>query len=225
MLTEPSIKSGNGLRMKNLCKKLFIFVFFTLAFSSVSELKAQSQSQRSPAQSVEAAVNRSLETRTRSIELERIKNEAERDIAAERPTAKKFPEIKEDFEKLQTVNFNSLQTTVLKANPDYKIINKAATEIKKRANRLRKSLFPEDLTAPAKSANNTAENAAHVDLSKADLKQLSILLDNSIYRFVSSNLFQNTNVVNLDDSIKAQNELKEIIKICTLIEDKSKNSF
>ncbi|MGI9036457.1 MAG: hypothetical protein ACR2GD_10525 [Pyrinomonadaceae bacterium] len=152
-----------------------------------------------------------------------MKNEADRDLASREPTAKRFPEIKEDFERIQTVNANLLQSNALKDAPDYKTINKAAADIKKRAARLKKNLFPQNSNETVKGSNKNSEKSALVDLSKFALKPLTIALDNEIYRFVSNNIFQNINVVNLDDSLKAQNELAVIIKICTAIEDKTKN--
>lgn len=208
--------------MRNLSKREVAFLF-VLMFISISGVKAQ-QMPRTVSESVEAGVNRSFDIKMRSNELERMKTQADRDIASERePNGKSFPAIKEDFERIQEVNLNSLQRGALKETPDYKTINKAAGEIKKRAFRLKKSLFPKDLISSVQVPNANSQPAAQVDLSKFELKPLSVALDNAIYRFVSSNLFQNTKVVNLDDSIKAQIELNKIIEICFLIESKSKN--
>ena len=205
--------------MKSLLKKE-IFIFLTLISLSILEIRAQTA--RPISQSVDAAVSRSLETKARSNELERVKNEADREILSKRESAKRFPEIKEDFERIQTINFHSLQNNVLKENLDYKEIGKAAAEIKKLAKRLNKNLFPEDLTQSVKPADDKTEKSARLDLSKAALKTLFVALDNEIYRFVSNNLFQNINVVNLDDSVKAQIALNKIIEICGFIENKSK---
>ena len=47
-------------------------------------------------------------------------------------------------------------------------------------------------------------------------------MDKSINSFVHSSLFQNVNLVNSQDSLKAQNDLETVIKISSSIKEKAK---
>ncbi len=168
-----------------------------------------------PAQnSIEQGVIRSRDDfsniKNRSLELERIKRESYKH-PVENSTVK-FPEIKEDFERLQKINSDVLQPVFTKSPSNYTAILKAATEINHRANRLNTNLFAPDEEKIKEDKKSTAPG---------DVKILIVNLDKNINRFVHSPIFQNLQVVNPKDSLQAQKDLETVIKISRLIKETS----
>ncbi len=142
--------------------------------------------------------------RGRSNEIERIKRDAEKpDKKGEKSPEDKFPQIKEDFERIQIVNGEVLQVS---GAPDYARLSEAAEEVRRRAARLKSNLFPPE--SEKKSKERGAE-----EKDQPDLKSLLSALDGALARFVNSPIFQNTKVVNSQDSAQARRDLEEVIKL------------
>jgi hypothetical protein len=150
--------------------------------------------------------------RDRSGEIERIKRDAEKpdkkpDKKAEKSPEDKFPQIKEDFERIQIVNSEVLQAV---GTPNYGRLSEAAEEMRKRATRLKSNLF-------APESEKKPKGEVVEEKVQPDLKSLLSTLDDALARFVSSPIFQNTKVVNPQDSAKARHDLDEIIKLSTRV--------
>lgn len=187
--------------------KLFSALFLTGVFV------AAAQAQSNPEQAILAARDEFSNIKNRSIELERMKREAGKRPVASDATLK-FPEIKEDFEEIQKINGDVLKLSA--ATP----INNAAVfkfvaEINHRAAHLKSNLFP----AEAKSKNNRQQSA----VESTNVKTLLTDLDKSIDSFVHSSIFQNLHFVVSADSLKAQKDLENVIKISGAIKAKTKN--
>jgi hypothetical protein len=151
----------------------------------------------------------------RSNEIERVKRDAEKPETKKREGAEEsFPQIKEDFEQIQQVNSSVLQAAPSGEAPNYARIHEAASEIKKRATRLKKNLFGAE-TGEEKHSKEKDEKGAQ------DLKALLPALDDAIGAFVHSPLFQNAGVVNPDDSAKAARDLEAVIKLSARVEKES----
>ena len=156
----------------------------------------------------------------RSVEMDRVRRDTEKPNK-EKPGKEKsdsgaapnFAEIKEDFERIQIINGDSLQAGALKENPDYQSLSESAAEIEKRAIRLRSNLFGPVSGKKSKDTESVAEDLA--------LKPLLTLLDDSITVFTHSPIFQNTKTVNPEDSTNAQKELDAIIKISARIRNEA----
>lgn len=142
-------------------------------------------------------------TRARSNEMERVKREA--DKPADRP-APTFPQIKEDFERIQIINSDVLQAGAPGSAPDYKRLSEAASEVRKRAARLSSNLFPPE--AEGRPAGRRREEA-----EPRDLKSLLAAVDGAIISFVNNPIFRNTKVVNPEDSAKARRDLDRVIRL------------
>lgn len=199
------------MKMKNLSFLLIlIFVFAAKGFAQLNNTTPQA---------IEAARQRTMDENMRSAEMERVRRQVNTDRIRAAATNERFPEIKEDFERIQITNNQSLQTASIKENPDLKIISKAAVEIKKRALRLKSNLFPVSSKTDLNKENERQEQDKFL---KLELKTLVIQIDNAIYRLVSNNIFQNIKLVNLKDSEKAENDLEKIIFLCDVIENKIK---
>jgi hypothetical protein len=156
--------------------------------------------------------------RARSVEMERIRRDAAKPDRKPEPSPEdRFPQIKEDFERMQILNGDVLQAA---GTPNYARLAEAAEEVKKRATRLSTNLFPPDAGKKPKK-DDGKQDAAAAEPEQKDLKSLLSALDESIARFVNSPIFQNTKVVNPEESAKARKELEEIIKLSTRVEQEA----
>ena len=164
--------------------------------------------------------DRATEDKIRSDEMERIKRDAEK--PEDKALTPRFPAIKEDFEQIQLINNDVLQTGTGGAR-DYKLISAAADEIKQRATRLKTNMFPAttEKTPPTKrQAEREANKEAHVEETapvEPTLKSLLAGLDSAIQSFVSNPVFTNLNVVDVQKSAQARLALEQVIKLSTLL--------
>lgn len=198
--------------MKGLVLTAFFIVF-------ISVIPAFAQPNVSVTRAIDSAKERITDIKNRSIELDRIRRDTNANAAPSGENNLKFPEIKEDFERIQTVNADSLQAPSVKENPDYKTIFKAASEIKKRAFRLKSNLFP----IAKENSDKESVKRDREKFLKQDFKTLAIEVDNALFSFVSNNIFQNIKLVDLKDSQKAESDLEKIIALCSAIETKIKS--
>ena len=118
-----------------------------------------------------------------------------------------LPQIKEDFARMQVVN-NEMMRAVFDLNTlDYNNILDTSAEIRKRAGRLKTNL-----RLPA-LGDEEEKKPLHVPSDDAALKELLLLLDDSIMSFVKNPLFQKTEVLDTKLSAKASRDLKAIIEL------------
>ena len=149
--------------------------------------------------------------RGRSNEMERVKRDAEKPgKKAEKSSEDKFPQIKEDFERIQIVNGEVLQAATPPGGPDYARLSAAAEEVRRRATRLKSNLFPQESEEKQKAGGGG-------DQDQPSLKSLLSALDAALARFVGSPIFRNTQVVNPQESAEARRDLEEVIKLSTQI--------
>lgn len=154
--------------------------------------------------------------KNRSIELERVKREANKRPADENYTPK-FPEIKIDFEQIQNLNSDIFKLNTIKTPTNYSAVLRFVSEINHRAVRLKSNLFSADLKEKKELKDKQQPIA-----ESPDMKILLANLDKSINSFVHNPMFQNINIVSSEDSLKAQKDLENIIKISYEIKEKAK---
>ncbi|MCU1288510.1 MAG: hypothetical protein JWN60_739 [Acidobacteria bacterium] len=169
--------------------------------------------QNNPEQALKNVRDRFSDIKNRSIELERTKRDAGKAHRGGDP-AQRFPEIKEDFERIQILNTEILQPFVKKTPLDFSAVYESASEINRRAERLKSNLFSGKAKPPKDSGNKE-----QIKADRQTLENLLIALDNSINDFVHSSIFQNINLVNSKDSLKAQSDLETTIKLSFLIKE------
>jgi hypothetical protein len=180
-----------------------LFAVIIVIFSSALSLSSTSQV---PGQGIRTGSpkDRSIEDKYRADEIERVRREAVK--PQQRYHTTRFPQIKEDFERIQLINSDVLQAITLKAEPDYRRLSEAAAEVKKRATRLRSNLFPSEFRVESKQSEQRLKGPEN-------LKSLLSELDKAITTFVHNPMFENTRVVNEEDSKKAQEDLEKIIDL------------
>ena len=183
--------------MKN--SALFTFLFFTFAvFSSITAQAKPDSSLRDDG------------IRMRSADLERTKRDAEKTNSAPQMNSEinsKFPEIKEDYEKIQLGQAAIVKAYTTGEKINYEQIEKSAKDMIKNAERLNSNLFTSaSETDKDKSDKKSGEKTKGV-------KDLIVDLDNAIGSFVSSAMFQDLRTVDPKVADKAQNDLTHILKI------------
>ena len=166
-------------------------------------------------QNVKNARDQFSDLKNRSIEMERVKRAADSPPVRTDTTAD-FPAIKEDFERIQKINSENLQSSNRRKTIDYAAVFKFVTEINHRAARLNARLFASD---------GEKKKAKTGDAKLPDLPSLLTTLDRSINGFVHNSIFQNLNIINPQDSLKAQEDLEKIITVSAEIREQTRKTL
>jgi len=150
----------------------------------------------------------------RSVELERVKREAEKSGKSGSATAMtpainskvdtKFPEIKEDFEGMQISQTAIIKTFTTDKKIDYALIEISADNINKHAKRLDSNIFVEIVKKKDPATDETPKDAPEKTKSMRDM---IVELDNAIGNFVSSKIFANLRVVDPEAAAKTRDDL------------------
>jgi hypothetical protein len=187
---------------------------FLVAVISLSSFLACSASAQSPALGARtnSPRDKAIEDKYRSDEIERVRRSAEK--PKDRRTTR-FPQIKDDFERIQIINSDVLQTNPINRPLDYRRIAEAGAEVSKRASRLKSNLFPTE-------SNDGTKKTSPQNESTQDLKSLLKALDTAVIGFVHNPMFENLKVVNSQDSTKAQQDLESIIKLSREVNKRAK---
>ncbi len=152
--------------------------------------------------------------RTRSVEMERIKRDAEAGAAgtANNTPALRFQQIKEDFEKIQFLQDQIITYYTKTKVIDYAKISSNAGEVTKGSTRLKANLFP---VTPdeKKNAKKPKIAAAAADPTPNDVKTLIVDMDNTLAAFVGNPIFANPKGSSATDNAKARKDLVLLISL------------
>ena len=176
---------------------------------------ASSQQEAPAGSSDKGAMDRDI--KTRSIELERIKRDAEKpDVNGQRTPSPeavaKFEEIKEDFEGLQRKQDEILKAYTGGKQVDLEKIASNSELMNKHALRLETNLFPAvDVKKGKKKPKDMKSEDSPVATLPSDLKSLIVEQDNTLATFVGNPMFTNPQVANVADNTKAHADLKKLI--------------
>jgi len=118
-------------------------------------------------------------------------------------------QIKEDFLHIQIINDD------LKLQTDMKSVTRSATEINRRASRLK-----DNLSLPKASATSGPRTAG-ADNAQDQLQSLLSSLSNSIKRFVENPVFESAKVIDARLSEQAARDLRQIIELSKRIKKSS----
>ena len=127
---------------------------------------------------------------------------------SEQPTSKQiYAQVSEDFLHLQVVNSKLMEAVLGGGALDLAFVAKSASEIKKRAERLKGHLMlPEPEKGPRRPA---VEVGAEAEQLKSSLSTLGEL----IYGFVRNPVFKEAKVADVQMLAKARRDLEEIIEL------------
>ena len=186
-------------------KKTF-FVLFAALFS-VSAIFAQV----SPTPVINNEVRDISSVRSRSMELERLKRDANKiSLKNSVEIEAKFAEIKQEFENLQKLQAAIIKTYTTGKTIDYAKISHYADEMRKNALKLNENLF---VSNPDQDEKDKTEK----EKKTKTVRDLIIELDKIINSFINSALFSNNKIVDSNVSEKAGKDLEQIIKLSVLL--------
>ena len=143
----------------------------------------------------------------RVVQLEIIENALTRDPSStsDRDPQLVLKEIKEDFWRVQVANNDIIRALNYRGAIDLRFIAKSASEIKGRAGRLKENL------ALPRSPNETKRSPLPADKSSEKLRSSISDLSKLIFGFVNNPVFKEANVIDATLSIKARQDLEEIV--------------
>jgi hypothetical protein len=152
--------------------------------------------------------------REREFMLRMLENEARRPQRRPEPQLA-YAQLKDDFMRLQVVNNDLAQAVSSGSALDFKFVARSASEIKKRASRLKLNLA---LPEPEKDAKRPR---TEVPAEPEHLKTSLSTLDDLILSFVHNPVFQSVNVIDAQMSMKARRDLEAIIDLSDKIKKSS----
>ena len=193
-----------------------LVVFSAALFACASFMARPLYAQQPPRADATSAAERARQrqiSRNDQLETELRINALERE--SRQPGTKESPrlanmQLKNDFEQLQTVN-NQMMAMVFANNVlDYKRVSEAITEIRKRAARLKSNL---PLPSAEKDGQEEQPLKGLDELNQGEVKPALLSLDDLIQRFVTNPVFQQSQVVDIQQSSKARRDLEAILKL------------
>lgn len=188
--------------MQSLLTVFLRCMLTTLIFSAVAALSAATTLAQSP----QTRAERDLAARERQLRGVGKAIRIENDIAQPRVT---LGQVKEDYVALQTANNTILTMLSQKNGLDYRVIEEAASEIKKRASRLKSYMFTLQMV---KENENRRKNLA--EISTEEIKASLLSLDTAIVRLIDNPIFKNFNrIVDAEGAIRARDDLDDIIDL------------
>ncbi len=176
---------------------------FLCAIACLSALSAPCPAQRRPSQT-ESMRRAEQDMISREWSLTHTAEEADKKFKKE--VISIFPQVQEDFRRLQIVNNEMMQTVFVAKSLDYRLISTSTEEIKRRALRLRQNLL-----LPKISRNEESQKFHEVS-SPEQLKASLLLLDHSVMSFVTNPLFKLPDMIDPSLAATAQRDLESIIQ-------------
>lgn len=184
-----------GFKPMNCCA-IVLFSLLIVGFAKV--VKSQSLF---PGQTIRER-NRAMDEHDRTIN--RMKNDAR--VAKER-RRNLFPQINEDFQRIQVIHNEIVRMLQPDKNLDYNRLAELTDDMKKRGARLRENLaLPEPEKTETKSAHTEAVDESHI-------KTIIVALHDQVVSFVANPLFKNLGVVDAKVIDSATENLNTIIDI------------
>lgn len=145
----------------------------------------------------------------RSIELERVKRDADKPFAKESSDEifNRFAIIKEDFENIQRLQAEIIKAYTTGKQINYQKISESAAELNKKAVRLEANLF-------------NIKAIAHKKIDKKKqlpIRDLIIELDKALGNFTNSPVFKDSKLIEQKDAEKSQQQLEKVIKLSEIL--------
>lgn len=199
--------------------RIILSVFLIFAASAVSSVFAQAAPPGAGTPPGGGDKNLGDDTiKARSIEMERAKQELKKAEAAQvapinKQISAKFPQIKEDFEGLQISQAAIVKAYTTGKTIDYGLIETLTQDIAERAKRLDSNLF----AVPTEGVQSAKADMGNTKVAKPGIRDLIIDLDNAVGRFVSSKLFANIQVIELEVAINTRADLNSILHLSEML--------
>lgn len=186
-------------------------ILFSLILISVAEVvQSQPRGPVAPSQTVRER-NRTMDEYDRT--LNRMKNDAK---AAAQRRRNLFPQINEDFQRIQVIHNEIVRMLQPDKNLNYDRLAELTDDLKKRSARLRENLqLPEPEKAVAKPAHFEAVDESH-------MKKNIVALHDLVIDFVANPIFKNLGVVDAKMVDTATENLHNLIDVSDEIKREAK---
>lgn len=185
--------------MPDRTRRLRLVAFVALGFVALSPALARAQSMRVDRVTARAE----MEMRQRMLwELDKVNREKPARQPEARPA---YNEVAEEFKQLQLVNFSLVGVADPQAALDYARVRKESAEVRKRAARLKGYL-----SLPEVESGGRQEKVAEMQTPEA-LRSAVKRLGELVNSFAWNPIFQQPDVVDLEQSTKASRDLAGII--------------
>lgn len=196
------------LKPTNRCTTV---LFSLILVGAADVVKSQPRTPVSPTQTVSER-NRAMDDYDRT--LNRMKNDAK---AANERRRSLFPQINEDFQRIQVIHNEIVRMLQPEKNLNYDRLAELTDDLKKRSARLRENLcLPDPEKAEAKPAHSETIDESH-------MKKNIVALHDLVVDFVANPIFKNLGVVdakmvdtatvNLNTLIDISDEIKREAKL------------
>ncbi len=185
----------------------FISILITCVFFTIS-----AHAQISPNYGKPSPIETDM--RFRDWALERMKQRK-----ASTPVEQKlaYDQLKKDFAELQELNNDIIKAKSAGETTDFGLIAKKAGEIHKIANRLNSTLLlPEKKEETAKITNPPSN-------PNVNLTAVLTILDNVIFKFVKNPMFKNVEVIDVNDSKGAKEDIDRILLLSERAQKKAES--
>ncbi|HWS53913.1 MAG TPA: hypothetical protein VN228_07295 [Pyrinomonadaceae bacterium] len=184
-----------------------------LASALADVVTAQQDRRSSRAREIRDREARAREDRELQVNLGMLEGASRR--RAERSSPQIYAQVSDDFLRLQVINSELMQAVSAGGALDLAFVAKSASEIRKRAGRLKDNLMlPEPEDGPKRAAVEVAAEAGQLKSSLSALGEL-------IYGFVRNPVFKEAKVADVQMLPKARRDLEEIIELSGQIKKSS----
>lgn len=191
--------------MNSIAKLLLRVAAAAVLASALAHVVTARQARRT-AREIRDREARAREDRELQVNLGMLEGAANR--RAERDSPRQIhAQVSEDFLRLQVVNSELMQAVLGGGALDLAFVAKSASEIRKRAGRLKDNLM---LPEPEKGSRRPA---VEVGAEAAQLKSSLSALGELIYGFVRNPVFKEANVADVQMLGKARSDLEAIIEL------------
>ncbi|MDH3493476.1 MAG: hypothetical protein OEM82_08000 [Acidobacteriota bacterium] len=200
--------------MKNL---IFVALAIIVA-GAFSIVGAQEPTTGSPPPIGDNATPVDNSIKLRSVELERIKREAEKTAVLRREDGKelKFSIVKEDFEGIQKEQMLIVDAYTKSREINYQQISKSSNKITEMAVRLRANVFAPEGSENKDEGDAGVAEAANPFVGKS-VRDLIVALDNVIGAVVSNPMWQKLAVIDPETSSVVEANLLDVINASTAL--------
>ena len=201
--------------MRRFKNRLIINTLITLALATVSLLLTSSSvfAQRAPTQAEMrerrgTAVDEDLQLRG-AVKEQKIGHEGN-----PKQVRQAMEQTIEDFDRIQALDRDFMIPLMAKKPFDYKNLAEMATEIRKRAKRLKDNM---NLPPPTADDDKQTPQKKWDEIGQAEMKDALVALDDLIGRFVTNPMFQTSNWLDIPLGKKASRDLEAIIELSAQI--------
>jgi TonB family protein len=184
-----------------------------LVFTAALSLPAGAFAQRRDPERDREADEQDLQRRSFNLRMLHIMAKQRRPRKSDPQLA--LAQVQEDFTHLQLVNKKLGLSALGNSNLDLNFVTKAATEINRRADRLKENLALPASAEPTEPFKYTVENVTQLKVPIVDLARL--ILD-----FTDNPYFKETSVLETQQADKARRDLENIIALSERIRDLSR---